>query len=74
MAESAAHLCDHVLPEVPVRQWVLSLPHAIRYLIGFDKELCREVRGIFVRAVLSLLRRRARDRGIARSRLVQAAV
>jgi hypothetical protein len=64
MAESAAHLCDHVLPEVRVRQWVLSLPHTIRYLIGFDKELCREVRGIFVRAVLSFLRRRARDRGI----------
>lgn len=26
MAETAAHLVDHVLPEVPVRQWVLSLP------------------------------------------------
>jgi hypothetical protein len=49
---------------VPVRQSVLFLPHTIRYLIGFDKELCREVRGIFVRAVLSFLRRRARDRGI----------
>ena len=61
---SAAHLIDHVLPDVPIRQWVLSLPHATRYLIGFDKKLCREVRGIFVRAVLSLLKRRARDRGI----------
>ena len=26
MAESAAHLVDHVLPHVPVRQWVLSFP------------------------------------------------
>jgi hypothetical protein len=68
MAESAAHLCDHVLPDVPVRQWVLSLPHAIRYLIGFDRQLCREVRGVFVRAVLSFLRRRARDRGVAGGR------
>lgn len=28
MAERAAHLVDHVFPEVTVRQWVLSLPHA----------------------------------------------
>ena len=26
MAEVAAHLTDHVLPHLPVRQWVLSLP------------------------------------------------
>ena len=26
MAESAAHLLDHVLPRVPLRQWVLSFP------------------------------------------------
>ena len=29
MAERAAHLVDHVFPEVPVRQWVLSLPHRL---------------------------------------------
>jgi len=26
MAETAAHLVDHVFPMVPVRQWVLSIP------------------------------------------------
>ena len=26
MAQTAAHLVDHVIPHVPVRQWVLSLP------------------------------------------------
>ena len=31
MAESAAHLLDHVLPWVPYRQWVLSLPMALRF-------------------------------------------
>ena len=30
MAERAAHLIDHVFPDVPVRQWVLSLPYALR--------------------------------------------
>ncbi len=27
MAERAAHLVDHVFPDVPVRQWVLSQPY-----------------------------------------------
>ena len=27
MAETAAHLVDHVFPPLPVRQWVLSLPN-----------------------------------------------
>ena len=26
MAQTAAHLVEHVIPHVPVRQWVLSLP------------------------------------------------
>jgi ribosomal protein S27E len=32
MAETAALLTDEVLPERPLRQWVLSLPHALRFL------------------------------------------
>lgn len=31
MAERAAHLVDRVFPDVPVRQWVLSLPYRARY-------------------------------------------
>jgi hypothetical protein len=31
MADTAAHLVDRVFPHVPVRQWVLSFPHAFRY-------------------------------------------
>jgi hypothetical protein len=26
MVETAAHLADHVLPRLPVRQWALSVP------------------------------------------------
>lgn len=40
MAETAANLTDHVIPEVPVRQWVNSLPHAIRYRLAYDHEAC----------------------------------
>jgi hypothetical protein len=26
MAQTAAHLADHVIPPVPERQWVISVP------------------------------------------------
>ena len=32
MADTAAWLVDRVIPEVPVRQWVLSLPYRVRHL------------------------------------------
>ena len=83
MAERAAHLVDHVFPPVPVRQagvpaarflrggveWVLSLPHRIRYVLAWDHALCRAVVGVFMRAVLGFLRRRAREQqGVANGR------
>ena len=36
MADTAAHLVDRVFPEVPVRQWVLSVPYALRYSLAYD--------------------------------------
>ena len=39
VAETAAHLVDHVLPDVPSRPWVLSLPYRIRFLCP-DDQLC----------------------------------
>ena len=68
MAERAAHLVDDVFPVVPVRQWVLSLPHRLRYLLAWDHPLCRAVSGVFVRAVLGFLRRRARQFGARNGR------
>jgi hypothetical protein len=60
MAERAAHLVDHVFPVVPIRQWVLTLPHRMRYVLAWDHVLCRTVMRIFMTAVLGSLRRRAR--------------
>jgi len=66
MAERAAHLVDHVLPaDVPVRQWVLSVPHRLRYRLAYDHRLCRTVLHVFVRALRSVYRRQARRRGLA---------
>jgi hypothetical protein len=69
MAERAAHLVEHVFPDVPVRQWVLTVPHRLRYLLAWNHELTRAVAGVFMRAVLGWLRRRARvEQGIADGR------
>jgi len=66
MAERAAHLVDHVLPpSVPVRQWVLSVPHRLRYRLAYDHRLCRRVLGVFVRALRSAYRCQARHHGIS---------
>lgn len=61
MADTAAYLIDHVFPEVPVRQWVLSLPFKLRYRMAYDSELMSDILNIFVRAVFGGLRRRARE-------------
>jgi hypothetical protein len=37
MTELAAQLVDRVIPDVPVRQWVLSLPWSLRYQLAFDE-------------------------------------
>jgi hypothetical protein len=68
MAESAAHLVDHVLPEAPVRQWVISFPWRLRYLLAMDTELCRAVRRIFLRAVFGYYRSQARVAGVTGGR------
>ena len=68
MAERSAHLVDHVFPDVPVRQWVLSLPHRLRYLLAWDHELCRAVTGVPSGRVLGFLRRRAQRHGVADGR------
>jgi len=60
MADTAAHLIDRVLSEVPVRQWVLSLPFALRYRLAYDAPLVRNVLAIFVHSIFTSLRRRAR--------------
>lgn len=68
MAERAAHLLDHVFPDVPVRQWVPTLPYRLRYQLAWNHDLCRGVVAVFLRAVLGFLRARARDGGVGDGR------
>ena len=60
MADTAAWLVDRVLPEVPVRQWVLTLPFPLRFRMAYDASFTSEMMRIFVRTVFASLRRRAR--------------
>ena len=39
MAQTAAHLVDDVIPHVPVRQWVLTLPIPLRLLLATRPKL-----------------------------------
>ena len=44
MNELAFHLDDHVVPLVPVRQLVLTLPIQLRFLVARDPKLLSAVR------------------------------
>ena len=66
MADTAAHLVDRVFPQVPVRQWVLSLPYALRYRLAYDASLATDVLAIFTRTVFGSLIRHAREFGAER--------
>jgi len=56
MADTAAHLVDCVLPEVPVRQWVLTLPYPLRYRCAWDARLTSEVLRAFLLSLFADLR------------------
>ena len=60
MADTAAHLVDRVLPQVSIRQWVLTLPYPLRYLCAYNAKLTSEVLRAFLRALFAELRRRVR--------------
>ena len=64
MTECAARLVDDVLPRVPVRQWVLSVPNRLRYLLAWDHSLSRAVLGVYARVLLGFHRQRARRHGL----------
>jgi hypothetical protein len=49
MTERAAHLVDAVLPWVPVRQWVLTVPHRLRYQMAWNHGLSRAVLRVYTR-------------------------
>jgi hypothetical protein len=71
MAETAAHLVDHVILRVPVRQWVLSFPIPLRFLLAAHPHLLSPVLQLVYRAISTFLMKQA---GLTRSQAATGAV
>jgi hypothetical protein len=74
MADTAAHLVDRVLPMVPYRQWVQTLPIPLRLLAVRDSQLLSDVLRIFQRRVSAWYRLEARRLGFRPSDVQPASV
>jgi len=61
MNDGAAYLVDHVFGDTPVRHWVLSLPHPLRYILAYDASLLSDVLGGFIEEVFRFLRWQAKS-------------
>jgi hypothetical protein len=62
MADTAVFCVDYLFPHVPTRQYVLSLPYALRFKMAYSPDATSVVLGAFISAISSDLRRRARKR------------
>jgi hypothetical protein len=63
MANTGAHLVDRVLPDVPLRQYVLSLPGDLRMLAALKPAVLGALARLFVESIFGMYRRRARRAG-----------
>ena len=63
MAERAAHWVDHVIPQVGVRQWVLTVPWGRRFLLARDHALARGVLQLVTREIFAWVSRAIDRRG-----------
>jgi hypothetical protein len=55
MAQTAAHLVDHVMPPVPVRQWVISVPKRLRGMLADRPRAVAALTKIFFAEIERLL-------------------
>jgi len=63
MSETSARLVDSVIPRIPTRQWVLSVPAPLRYLIAYDHNALNAVLSAFTGSLFSYLRKKAKQYG-----------
>lgn len=73
MAESAAHLIDAVFPKAGIRQWVLSFPMPVRFILAKNPKVQGRVLTIVHRAITAYIRKKAKKKGF-RSKLQPGAV
>ena len=66
MEDTTQHVIETVLPDVPIRQWVLSLPYQIRPMVAFEPGLFAAVVRIFMSEVVRSTMTKAKRTGIER--------
>src|SRR5205823_9537232 len=64
MQGTATNLLERVLPRVPMRQWVLSLPRWARFLLARDPTLITRTLQLALRCIFARQRLRARRQGV----------
>lgn len=72
MADVSCHLVDRVLPPAPYRQWVMTMPPPLRYMLAYDTPLLSATLQSFVGEIFRWQRHQAKMRYDLRS--VKAAI
>jgi Putative transposase/Transposase zinc-binding domain len=69
MAQTAAHLVEQVLPWVPTRQWVVSVPVPVLYWMAASQELTAQVHTIIRTTIGQYYVNQAVARGVPRAKV-----
>ncbi len=64
MIEEAEHITTAILPEIPYRQWVFTLPFDLRYVLAWNADLRNAVHQALMRAIHKHYERDARSQGL----------
>lgn len=65
MGDTAAYLTDFVLPHVPYRQWVLTVPQPLRYWMASSPALTTRILEIIMRSLNGYFRKKTKGKGIS---------
>jgi hypothetical protein len=74
MAQTAAHLVECVIPWVPTRQWVVSVPIPLRYWMAASQDLTAQVHTIIRTTIGQYYVNQAVKRGVARQQVQPGSV
>jgi hypothetical protein len=74
MAQTAAHLVECVIPWVPTRQWVVSVPIPLRYWTAPSRDLTAQVHTIIRTTIAQYYVNQAVKRGVERQRVQPGSV
>src|SRR5262247_4392736 len=74
MAQTAAHLVEQVIPWVPIRQWVVSVPVPLRYWMAASQGLTAKVHTIIRSTIAQYYVNQAATHGVPREKVQPGSV